>query len=136
MTSETLPVLWHHTCEHAQREIGAEGNLMSVFDLEGKRAKALTVNSQMMRLWLSFIWLTDLAVPDREGLGLTMHAIGCDRTRHRYRVTDPSTCEPWGHYRMRLSPGMRDLLELADGAMPARWWVSTDPVPVVYDPLP
>ncbi|MDF9718126.1 hypothetical protein, partial [Nocardioides sp. ChNu-99] len=57
----------------------------------------------------------------------------CDRTRHRFRVTDPDALTHWIRVR-RSHPWALDL-ETAPGARLMHWWVATVPVPVIYDPV-
>ncbi|MGH9252915.1 MAG: hypothetical protein ACRD0W_25905 [Acidimicrobiales bacterium] len=104
--------LYHYTCDHGAARIGDSG---------------------ILQPHLGLVWLTDLDVPMREALGLTSHILNCDRIVHRYRVTDTASCQRWLTY---LGRRWQLDLELADGARPAHWWVSEQPVPVVYDPKP
>lgn len=85
------------------------------------------------------VWLTDLNVPIRDALGLTSHMLGCDRTAHRYRVTDESVCIRWVDSRLShlIGPAREQTLALESmpGVKPMHWWVAEVPVPVVYDPI-
>lgn len=78
-------------------------------------------------------WFTDMAVPHREALGLTSYVARCDRTAHRFRVTDPTEVMRWGRYARRLAREEREWLETQPGSRPAHWWVALGPVPVVPD---
>lgn len=112
-----MTTLYHYTCDDGHAAIGKVGVLRPGPD--------------------GLIWLTDMRTPNRDALGLTMHILKCDRTRHRYRVTDPSYAVPWIEYRKTLDdPWWRAELEFADGARPRHWFVTTAPVPVEYDPIP
>jgi hypothetical protein len=106
----TEPTLYHYTCDDGRRGIGDEGLL---------RPHSHNV-----------VWLTDLDAPIREALGLTSYHLKCDRTKHRYRATDTSTCVRWVDYEHRSRS-----IEI-EGTRPMHWWVSPEPVPVVYDPHP
>lgn len=81
---------------------------------------------------MPLVWLTDLDAPARDALGLTSHLIDCDRTQHRYRVTDLTSVQHW--LQVRRSHPLRDELEHARGARPMHWYVSLLPVSVIYDP--
>jgi len=111
--------LYHYTCDHGRRGIGGRGVLRP-----------------HLQPWLEgpYVWLTDLEVPMREALGLTSHALRCDRTVHRYRVTDETHARRWMLVRQTLLQPAVHALETAPGAMPMHWWVSAEPVPVVLDP--
>lgn len=80
------------------------------------------------------VWLTDLDQPDRQALGLTSFILDCDRTEHRF-VLPGDSGERWVDWcrRVRLPRARRDLLEMADGAQPLRWWVSERPIPLAGD---
>ena len=100
--------LYHYTCDDGRRAIGDEG---------------------LLKPWShGVVWLTDLELPFREPLGLTSYVLGCDRSQHRYRVTDETTCVPWVKF------ARRDRSIEIEGTKPMHWWVSEEPVPVVYDP--
>lgn len=102
-------ILYHFTCDHGRAGLEDRG---------------------VLRPWShGLVWLTDLDVPLREPLGLTSNMLSCDRTKHRYRVTDDSHCHWWiGHPR-------RDRSIEIDGTRPMHWWVSEEPVPVVFEPV-
>lgn len=109
-------ILSHYTCIH-----GAKG-------IERDRV----IRPQRQPLFgVSLVWLTDLYPPDRYALGLTAHYITCDRTVARVRVHPGPDVMPWGTWahEHRVPRFVRELLE--DGALPAHWWVSTAPVPVL-----
>jgi hypothetical protein len=107
-----MTVLYHYTCEHGRA--GIDGLLVPGPD--------------------GFIWLTDMAYPNRDALGLTMNYTRCDRTRYRYRVTDNSGAVPWTTVRRSARPAWREWIEEAPGVRPRHWWIAIDPVPVVLDP--
>ena len=121
----TVPTLWHYTCDHGHAVLGAG----AVSLVPGHRLSAITP----VYWWPSrFVWLTDMAVPAREPLGLTSHALDCDRTAHRYRVTDTADCVKWLIAR-RPFRHEAHILE-TPGTRPAHWWISGVPVPAEYDP--
>jgi hypothetical protein len=110
--------LYHFTCSHGFRALGRRGILLPAAQLTPKRLPP----------WGSLVWLTDMAVPMREALGLSMVWSACDRAAYRYRVTDPSNVRPW----YLVAPWWREALERSPGARPMHWFVSADPVPVEY----
>lgn len=110
-----MSVLYHYTCDHGHEAI----------------TDTLRPNG-----WpLQVVWLTDLDLPMRDALGLTSHSLSCDRTAHRYRVTDANTAAPWSTYRRTIDPLVAHALESTPGVKPMHWWVSVAPVPVAYDPI-
>lgn len=126
------PPLWHYTCEHGRAALGDAGLLLPMSD-----PRRTDISGRVVEpfAWLmDLVWCTDLDVPVVAALGLTMDTIGCDRTRHRYRVVDPAGLMPWHRYARELTRRQRVSLEAQRGGMPAHWWVATGAVPVVYDP--
>jgi hypothetical protein len=105
--------LWHYTCEHGRLRIGARGALRPGLD--------------------ALVWLTDLEAPHRDALGLSSALIACDRTRHRYRVTDVADVVPWVTMRNALDPVRVAAVEATPGVMVRHWFVSMRPVPAVLD---
>jgi hypothetical protein len=115
--------LYHYTCDHGHALLGS-GSAVLVPGQE-QTDKQVPWPGRL-------VWLTDLDKPVRDALGLTSHILACDRTRHRYRVTNPDRTVRWVTV-ARNYP--RDEIEAELGARPMHWWVSPGPVPVVYDPL-
>lgn len=114
------PDLWHYTCDHGRAALGTTGVL-----LPNAAAPGLP----------PLVWATDMpAANDPEALGLTSVILDCDRTAHRYAITDPAGFTRWGRVRSHYPDWARDALELADGAQPARWWVSPTPAPATLAP--
>ena len=121
-----MTTFYHYTCDHGRAALGDDGTL-----------SALTMRRPFttpLPWWMAYVWLTDMATPMREALGLTANFTACDRTRYRYRVVDVSTVQPWTTVARNLSRDARDLLEASPGARPKHWYVSGDPVPVTFDP--
>lgn len=117
--------LYHYTCDHGHQAIGAAGSILPGARLTDRPTP-----------WPArFVWLTDLERPLRQALGLTSYVLSCDRTRFRYRATDTSMVAPWWAVARHLPREVREELEGAVGARPAHWYVSAEPVPVVFDPL-
>lgn len=113
-----MTTLYHYTCDHAVAGIIRDEHVRPLSDMA----------SHAVPPWGYFAWFTDLAEPNREGLGLTSAILTCDRTVHRFEVTDATEVERWVNVR-RFHPWAA-ILESAPGAMPAHWWLSTEPVPV------
>lgn len=128
--------LYHYTCEHGRAGIGDVGRLLASVDLSEKSA-AMAKTDPGLRDLLSWVWLTDLEAPDRDGLGLTMRLSKCDRTVHRYQVIDPGPgVARWTAVRRAFNPDLRAELEGAPGAMPMHWFVArSGVVTVAYYPL-
>lgn len=126
--------LWHYTCEHSRGGILDAGLLLPACTL-APRAE-LSAGLWQARL----VWLTDRASPlPSAALGLDPNRqtlTTCDRTAYRFRVLDTTGCVWWPEWRRaNLPPRGASLLELAEGARPAHWWVSAEPVPVEFDPV-
>lgn len=109
--------LYHYTCDHGRQAIGLSGMLLP-HGLPGG---------------VQLVWLTDMSTPDRRSLGLTSAMLRCDRTQHRYRITDDTGVMRWLAVRRRFHS--LGLLELTPGVRPAHWWVSLTPIPAAYDPI-
>lgn len=112
----TPTMLWHYTCEHSLAGIRRDGRLRPF---------------PHPLLPEPLVWLTDLDAAWPEALGLTSRVQKCDRTAHRFQAASTATAAPWLRYRRRVQPEARGALESAPGAMPAHWWISTSPVPIV-----
>lgn len=128
----TEPTFWHYTCAHGRQGIGTLGVLRSpgVLKPEARRPGL----SEDERLMLALIWVTDLPVPDIEGLGLTKQILSCERWTHRYRITNHRPIMPFADMQYRFSlDAQMDLL--TGDAKPEHWFVSWKPLPAVYDPL-
>ena len=105
--------LYHYTCGDSAPEIDATGQLRPNYSAVPP-----------------VVWLTDLEVPDAAALGLTSRTLGCDRTRHRVEV-EPAAALWWPTYARSLPRELRAYLEDVPGVLPAHWWVSEEPVPIV-----
>lgn len=117
-----MTALYHYTCDHGHSLI------------DGVVIPATFQTQDALGGPGEYAWFTDLSVPIRDALGLTSTILDCDRTAHRYRVLDAECIRPWREARRVYRWGVD--LEQAPGARPAHWYVSTEPVPVVYDPIP
>ncbi len=102
--------LWHYTCEHGAELIRQDMTLKPINPL------------------IPMLWMTDLAIPDRLGLGLTMKTLKCDRLAHRFQVVDPHEVYRWVDVRRswRGTKGWAwvQAIESTEGAMPMHWYVS------------
>ena len=102
--------IYHYTCAHQAAKMmpDAYGNVT----LEPRSPGGL-------------LWLTDLATPVRQALGLTSMILDCDRTEYRLELLDLSTVRRWVDVRRSY----RELwaLERVPGVMPMHWYVSTSP---------
>lgn len=114
-------MLYHYTCSHSIEGINEQRVL-----LPGDQLPMAQLN---MPWTTQFVWLTDMAVPDRASLGLTSNFIRCDRLRYCYLVTETAEVHPWSVV-ARDFPELRGQIEQAQGARPAHWFVSRTPVPV------
>lgn len=132
-----LPTLYHYTCDHSRAEI-TDTLLPARYLLSVKAFRSLGYTGQLLA---SFVWLTDLTPVTQLNaykLGLDMVTLLCDRTRVRYRVTDPKGVVSWLDVREQwLSSGrhtdvIREL-ELRPGAEPWRWFIKAAPVAVTLD---
>ena len=115
---------WHYTCDHGRAALGDAGIVHP--------AKYLT--DRPMPWPGRFAWFTDMDTPQPAALGLTRILVSCDRTAHRYRVTDDTHLTPWSDFARNLPRAVRDELELEPGARPRHWWVALLGVPVEYAP--
>lgn len=102
--------LYHFTCDHMARGIRRTGKLMP----------------NRSPFWgdTRLVWLTDLAVPDKHGLGLNNQSglLTCNRTECRF-ITDAAAV-PWlrSTARKHLPATLRTALE--GGRLPEHWWVT------------
>lgn len=118
--------LYHYSCDHGARGIERTRLVVPI---------SYILSAQKLTLaplgWLA--WFTDLDAPIPAVLGLTSSQLGCDRTTHRFRVTDPAPVVPWlDHPASRTRLGRA--LMTTPGGMPRHWFVSEAPVPVEAAP--
>lgn len=111
--------LFHYTCDHRVKAIRTQRWLVPHPQIQLPGSPEL-------------IWLTDLDVPDRFGLGLTSYSLSCDRTQHRVTVVAAEhEVTPWTTYARGMSGAARRVVEAAEGVLPMHWWVATVPLPVL-----
>lgn len=121
--------LYHYTCQHGWLGIGQSGSVTPPrvhhpASFAGQTDPLVVALAQLS-------WFTDLDVPHRAALGLTMHETICDRIRHRYIVLDSGGILPWISSPWRLGPARA--LERQPGSMLLHWYVATVPVSVLAD---
>lgn len=109
--------LWHYTCDHGRAAILADSGTLR----------------PNLRAPIPILWLTDLAAPERDALGLTSRILDCDRTEHRFRIDDPIDVLPWAALRLRYRPTLVAGLETAPGAQPEHWYVTLQPQRAILD---
>jgi hypothetical protein len=112
---------------HSQVLIGDRGMLLPAKTLAPIGANAGPVGH--------LIWLTDQARPFAKSLGLERVNLLCDRTEHRYHVTDTTGIVHWFDYRSKLPEDVVFELEVVEGVSPQNWFVSETPIPVAYNPI-
>lgn len=78
MPAESL--LYHYTCGHAVPLIRAAGHLIRTTEQPWFRPESLRRIPAGGRWLPGVLWFTDLDVPHRYGLGLTMDTLRCDRS--------------------------------------------------------
>jgi len=109
-------VFFHFCCDHSAALIRAEGIVKPMVGhpyLGGAR----------------LVWLTDLAEPGRDELGLTSETLSCDRTKWRVTVRGEAVWWPTWAHRHKIGLSVRGLLE--SYGQPRRWWVSEQPLSVL-----
>jgi hypothetical protein len=110
--------LFHFTCDH-----GAEGI---------RESGVIQIHRAPFELAPAVLWLTDLEVPNRNGLGLTSKILSCDRTAHRFEVKNPRAVFHWNEAKRLYFPREQvEALESTPGAMPMHWYVSGIPQEVI-----
>lgn len=121
--------LYHYTCRHGRAALGRAGLVRPPYQHAPYVVEKLPDGAWMLA---ELAWFTDLDAPIRAALGLTQYETGCDRTEHRYRVTDPTGVQRWVASRWSRETFGR-ALEARPGCLPMHWWIATTPVPVVLD---
>jgi hypothetical protein len=79
---------------------------------------------------LDLVFLTAIRTPLPQALGLPF-----PKVLHRYRVLDLGDVHSWVDDQEQYDMHTWLPWELAEGAKPDRWFVSSKPVPVKYDPI-
>lgn len=109
-------VLYHYTCSHGMTGI--------------RRARKVLPNPVHTLAGAHVAWLTDLAEPDRAGLGLTSQMLTCDRLAYRVTVR-PYGAVHWPIWARehRVDREYRNVLE--SFGWPMHWWISEQPLAVI-----
>ena len=102
--------LYHYTCHHSVKGITRRGMIRPT-------PHPLIPDHRI-------VWLTDMATPDRDALGLTSDYLACDRLAFRYLV-DAEDAEPWATFAARASVPFLSRAYLETGRAPDRWFVVT-----------
>lgn len=104
-------MLYHYCCRHSARLIVKSGLLKPL--------------AQPMMSGLPAVWATDMEIPDRDALGLTMFMVKCDRTEERFRVhpDDESLFTHWPVSPLRALVRNIEAFE-HEPLDPVRWWIS------------
>lgn len=98
-------MLYHYTCRHS--------------------AYSISHDKFILRPGLTgLLWLTDLDVPDRRGLGLTSNFIECDRTEFRFAVAYPVDVERWIDVRKVAPLLLVQALEADPHVMLTHWFLT------------
>lgn len=103
-----MATLYHYTCAHGAKGITRRGMIRPAPHplLPGYR----------------IVWLTDMATPDRNGLGLTSEYLACDRLAFRY-VVEAEDAESWNAFTARVAVPLAVRLYLEEGRLVDRWFV-------------
>ena len=101
-------MLYHYTCRHSAYSISHDRFILR---------PGLT----------GLLWLTDLDVPGRRGLGLTSNFIECDRTEFRFAVADPVEIERWIDVRKVAPLLLVQALEADPQVMLTHWFLTAIP---------
>jgi hypothetical protein len=123
--------LYHFTCEHGHAALGDRGIVKPPGEHSPREMAELPREAWLMA---KVAWFTDLDVALTAALGLTTETIYCDRTAYRYRVLDNRDVVRWVYSHWHRDPFARRL-DATPGAMPMHWWVSSEWVEVVLDPM-
>lgn len=125
--------LYHYTCAHTYQTLGFGGEVSPLRFWNYDAAARLPKDFEWMA---DLVWFTDLTPPIPEALGLTRRLLSCDRTEHRYRVSNGYGILPWVHVARHSGASRAQLEDLHNGAvLPAHWFVARKPVHVVHDPI-
>jgi hypothetical protein len=126
-------LLYHYSCSHVAAAIARSGVLKPGTAWRHYDARLLTHGEPMSGLWRApaVIWLTDLATPDPEALGLTSRTLDCDRTEYRYTVQRADDMMPWLQFAEWHRANSAWLRVLHDGRQPDRWFVAVLPTPYI-----
>ena len=76
------------------------------------------------------VWLTDLAEPTRDAVGLTSVHLSCDRLAVRYELRQGAVADLqwWPFVRERCAPNV--VADLQRFGLSSHWWITGKPVPL------
>lgn len=126
-----MTVLYHYTSRMNAWHIAKDEHTLYPINDLAEDDKFIEEQPDWVREGFSLVWLTDLDLAHAPALGLTLHSNWATRTQVRFTVADDRNCIPWAQYRLHANPVLVAALEERDGAMPAHWWVSKQPVKVI-----
>jgi len=121
--------LYHFSCYHGAAGISSRNMVLPTALHSPEAVDAVPAAWRWMG---AYAWFTDIPQPGRFALGLTSHAISCDRLEYRFRVVDSHLRRPtWWPVALRgLRLEIARQVSLTPGALPAHWWVSSSPIKV------
>lgn len=124
--------LFHYCCEHVAPKIARDGFLKPGMAWRHYDFKMLSHGEPMSGLWRApaVVWLTDLARPDRQALGLTSFTLPCDRTEVRFTVSDATGVVPWRDFAETHGAASDWLSVMEAGRSPEHWFVATNCLPI------
>lgn len=106
-------MLYHFTCLHGYKAIGARGMLRP---------------SRHQLLGIDVVWLTSEPYPDREQTGLTSRYLKCDRMAYRYLVADDAAAVAWLASDERRKASTALVADLESYGAPEEWWICSTPL--------
>lgn len=107
-----VATLYHFTCEHGHRDIETSGFLKPF-------------PHPFMPGVGPLLWLTDLAEPTPDSVGLTSAYITCNRLKYRYIVRCKAVTH-WFDIRERAPKWL--VADMESFGQPEHWWVARRPV--------
>ena len=146
MRTDNVPILrarpdylYHYTCSHSRTAIGGSGQIFPGKDL--LTTNVLDTADEATRMITSLGWFTshgDIGKHNAALVGLDNVDLKCNRWEHRYRVVSrhAKLLVPWHMNRLAWPEYIVTALEQWPGVDVGSWYVSSRPVPVVYDPAP
>lgn len=102
--------LYHYTCSDSAKHIDEDGFLRPWPQIQLPGRPIL-------------VWLTDMAEPDPQLLGLSMSHISCDRTAFRYEADNEIAAIPWRTWAAVHAVPYEKRVELEADRAPDQWFV-------------
>lgn len=124
--------LFHYCCGHSARGIDLARMVLPGLDWSAydMRCAEWCEPASGLADAPAVVWLTDMAEPDRDALGLTSHMLSCDRTEFRYTVRAAGALA-WLDFAREHGANPEWLSILHEGRAPERWFVSIEPCRVL-----